>query len=410
MQTIIGLFTDRTRNLSLIAGALIGALAAGWIALYALPPEALFRSGVAPRLLRADDAGRTPQYRDVYWAHVARLYRQQLDRPQAALKEAQDLLGLTSGDLTKDEAIALTQAVQDVARKENQTDANAGRFTLDDEAALAQLKQALESAPAPGMSVSPQAQIGALVQRFGPGLILLCLIFPLILIGLLVLTGAAGTATRTAAFTPARPSPRSMPLDEEPIEMPTAVADDIIDSEPMRVPPSVAGVRPAAPARSAPAPAAQPAAPPLVETTFIAGYVHGQEDFDEDFPITTPSGELEGECGVSIADRLGVDSPAKVAALAVWVFDKADFKSVTRVLCSDYAYGNSAIRDKLSKKGDVAGIRSGDAFEIETSRMRVVVRVDDVLQNSDDPANSYITSARLSFTIQRKSSNATVSM
>jgi hypothetical protein len=85
-------------------------------------------------------------------------------------------------------------------------------------------------------------------------------------------------------------------------------------------------------------------------------------------------GELIGECGASIVERLGLDVPAKVVALAVWVFDKNDFQSTTKVLMTDYAYNDSLIRGKLDNRGDAILARNGQ-MSIDTSTLRVEVDV-----------------------------------
>jgi hypothetical protein len=44
-----------------------------------------------------------------------------------------------------------------------------------------------------------------------------------------------------------------------------------------------------------------------------------------------------GECGVGISETIGVGDPKKVTAFEVWLFDKNDIQTVTKVLMSAHA-------------------------------------------------------------------------
>ncbi len=81
-------------------------------------------------------------------------------------------------------------------------------------------------------------------------------------------------------------------------------------------------------------------------------YDLGHDTYDESFSIETPMGEFLGECGVGISETLGAGEPAKVTAFEVWLFDKSDIRTVTKVLMSPYAYNDSALRTRLAPKGD----------------------------------------------------------
>ena len=108
---------------------------------------------------------------------------------------------------------------------------------------------------------------------------------------------------------------------------------------------------------------------------FVARYTLGQDDYDESLDIESPTGELLGECGLSIAETLGTGTPAKVTAFNLSLFDRGDIRTVTKVLVSEYAYGNEAIRDRLAVKGEPVLVEPGKRIELETQSLRVEARV-----------------------------------
>jgi hypothetical protein len=74
--------------------------------------------------------------------------------------------------------------------------------------------------------------------------------------------------------------------------------------------------------------------PPLGH--FFTTYQLGEDTYDESFSIETPMGEFLGECGMGISETIGVGDPDKVTAFEVWLFDKSDIRTVTKVLMSQY--------------------------------------------------------------------------
>jgi len=72
--------------------------------------------------------------------------------------------------------------------------------------------------------------------------------------------------------------------------------------------------------------------PPMVQ--FMTTYMLGDDLFDDSFSIDSPTGEFLGECGVGISEAIGVGEPKKVAAYEIWLFDKNDIQTVTKVLMS----------------------------------------------------------------------------
>lgn len=135
------------------------------------------------------------------------------------------------------------------------------------------------------------------------------------------------------------------------------------------------------------APAKVPAAPPFAaETaggddslaTFRTIYSIGDDDYDDSFSIESPTGDFLGECGVGIGDLIGVGEPNKVAAFEVWLFDKNDIQTVTKVLMSRYAFQDEETRNRLSAKGDPAVAEPGGVVSLQTASLEVEARIVDL--------------------------------
>jgi hypothetical protein len=115
------------------------------------------------------------------------------------------------------------------------------------------------------------------------------------------------------------------------------------------------------------------ASKPLAQ--FVTTYEIGDDRYDTSFSIETATGDFLGECGVGISETIGVGNPDKVTALEAWLFDKNDIRTVTKVLMSEYAYGDQALRTKLAPKGEPELARPDATVELETASLKVRVRV-----------------------------------
>jgi hypothetical protein len=113
--------------------------------------------------------------------------------------------------------------------------------------------------------------------------------------------------------------------------------------------------------------------PPLAQ--FVTTYTLGDDHYDPSFSIELESGEFLGECGVGISETIGVGAPSKVAAFEVWLFDKNDIRTVTKVVMSDYAFRDEALRAKLAPKGEPVLAEAGKDVILETKTMRVRARI-----------------------------------
>jgi hypothetical protein len=122
---------------------------------------------------------------------------------------------------------------------------------------------------------------------------------------------------------------------------------------------------------------------------FATTYALGDDRYDMSKSIEAPNGDFLGECGVGISETIGGGVPEKATALEVWLFDKNDVRTITKVLMSEYAYNDAAIRNKMAPKGDAVAIKKGDVVELKTQTLKIGARVIDLVYGSGTPANSY---------------------
>jgi hypothetical protein len=136
---------------------------------------------------------------------------------------------------------------------------------------------------------------------------------------------------------------------------------------------------------------------------FMASYKAGDDLFDDSFSIDSPSGEFLGECGVGISETIGIGVPKKVTAFEVWLFDKNDIQTVTKVLMSAHAFNDPTIRGKLEAKGEPFQANSGGQTVLETATLRLVARVVDMAYGQGAlPESSYFDSLVLELAIWQK--------
>jgi hypothetical protein len=123
---------------------------------------------------------------------------------------------------------------------------------------------------------------------------------------------------------------------------------------------------------------------------FPTTYTLGDDHYDPSFSVELESGEFMGECGVGISETIGVGAPNKVTAFEVWLFDKSDIRTVTKVLMSDYAFHDEALRTKLAPKGEPMLAEVGKDVVLETKTLRVRARVVEAVYGVGNlPPNSF---------------------
>jgi hypothetical protein len=130
------------------------------------------------------------------------------------------------------------------------------------------------------------------------------------------------------------------------------------------------------------------AEPPLSQ--FMASYKYGDDLFDDSFSIDSASGEFLGECGIGISEIIGVGDPKKVTAFEVWLFDKNDIQTVTKVIMSSHAFYDNNIRQRLEAKGEPVLAETSTETVLETQTLQLVAKVVDMGYGEDSmPEKSY---------------------
>ena len=104
---------------------------------------------------------------------------------------------------------------------------------------------------------------------------------------------------------------------------------------------------------------------------FQTTYSRGHDTYDESFSIENAEGDFLGECGVGLSESLGADVPRNVTAFEVWLFDKNDIRTVTKVVMSDHAFFDEAIKAKLAPKGEPVLARPNETIVLETATLIV---------------------------------------
>jgi hypothetical protein len=143
-------------------------------------------------------------------------------------------------------------------------------------------------------------------------------------------------------------------------------------------------------------------APPVTQN--MTTYVLGDDLYDESFSIDTAGGDFLGEYGVGVSETIGIGEPKKVTALEVWLFDKNDIKTATKVLMSAHAFADSGIRARLEAKGELLQLEPQKQIMLETETLQLLATVVD-LQFGDGslPENSYFERVTLELAVWRKS-------
>lgn len=130
-------------------------------------------------------------------------------------------------------------------------------------------------------------------------------------------------------------------------------------------------------------------------------YRLGMDSFDESFSIEH-DGAFKGECGMGISEVMGEDTPRKVMAFEVWLFDKSDIRTITKVLLSDYAYNNEALRNKLSARGEAILAQAGATVVLETAALEVEATVVEMDYGPGEPEASFFNTLSVSLVARTK--------
>ena len=138
---------------------------------------------------------------------------------------------------------------------------------------------------------------------------------------------------------------------------------------------------------------------------YVTTYVIGDDLFDDSFSIDSATGEFLGECGVGISETIGVGDPKKVSAFEVWMFDKNDIQTVTKVLMSEHTFNDPTAFQRLQSKGEPIVVSNGQKITLETATLQMIATVADIeYAQGALPENSFFDRITLELAIWQKSS------
>lgn len=136
---------------------------------------------------------------------------------------------------------------------------------------------------------------------------------------------------------------------------------------------------------------------------FMSTYMFGDDRYDESFLFDAPNGAFLGECGISISDLIGVGEPKKISAFDVWLYDKNDVQTVTKVIMSRHAFNDPNIRSRLEIRGEPILAEPGKLFRLETATLRMEGRIVDVSYGDLPlPEDSYFQKNTIELAVYRK--------
>jgi hypothetical protein len=162
-----------------------------------------------------------------------------------------------------------------------------------------------------------------------------------------------------------------------------------------RAPRPATGTAPAAPGQ-APAQDWAATAPPATTTPgglgrFVPSYTLGNDNYDTSYSLEAAKGEFLGECGMGISETVGEGKPDKVTAFDLWLFDKADVRTVTQIVMSDFAFKDQTLRTKLAPKGEAILAEKGKTLHLETQSLQIDAHIVELVYatNPSFPPNSH---------------------
>lgn len=122
---------------------------------------------------------------------------------------------------------------------------------------------------------------------------------------------------------------------------------------------------------------------------FQTTYAHGHDSYDDSFSIENSQGDFLGECGVGISESGGsMDGRKSVAAFEIWLFDKNDIRTITKVIMSDHAFHDEALKAKLASKGEAVLARPGETIVLETATLIINAEILEMEYINASPAQS----------------------
>ena len=129
-------------------------------------------------------------------------------------------------------------------------------------------------------------------------------------------------------------------------------------------------------------------------------YVIGDDYYNDDFSIDDANGQIIGSIGVEISETIGVGDPKKVTAFLLWLFEKEEKMTVTKVLMSPHAYNDPSIRMRLASRGEPVMIDLYQPIVLQTPRLRLTAKAVDLeFGRGPLPADSYFNKLQIELSV-----------
>ena len=111
---------------------------------------------------------------------------------------------------------------------------------------------------------------------------------------------------------------------------------------------------------------------------FETAYQMGDEAYDVSYSVESATGEFLGECGVSALERAEVGAPGKFTAFDLWLFDKLESRTETKVLLSERAAADETLRAKLMDRRELVVVEKGKTVTLETENLYLYATITDL--------------------------------
>jgi hypothetical protein len=144
---------------------------------------------------------------------------------------------------------------------------------------------------------------------------------------------------------------------------------------------------------SQPGPTTQPSETALEQ--FETSYTLADKEYDVSTSVQSPTGEFAGECGVSAIEETRLDDAQGFGGFEVWLFDKDDVRTETKVLLSEVAFADASLREQLSHKGEIIQPQPGQVLSLETANLRLNATITELEFAGEDGAAFANLSTRL---------------
>ncbi len=135
---------------------------------------------------------------------------------------------------------------------------------------------------------------------------------------------------------------------------------------------------------------------------YRAIYQMGESDYDEAFDINDAAGAYIGQCGVELVDPVG-HAHDQAAAVQVWLWDTNDHDTKVKVLMSEGAFRDSALRDQLAGEHSVLPVQAGSEFELTSYNLVLKGVVERIEYAEQEPLGGIFSELQVRLSVYQKS-------